>query len=87
MPTPRPPVGGIPCSIAVRNSSSRRSVSSSSNLLRSSSCCSMRSRWSRGSFNSVKELHISIPAMNPSNLSTKRESSRFALANGDISTG
>ena len=82
MPMPSPPVGGIPCSMAVRNSSSRRSVSSSSNRLRSCSCCSMRVPLVDGVVQlseRVAYLHAGDEPLKP--LNEACESPRFFLAN------
>ena len=60
MPRPRPPVGGMPYSRAARNSSSI-GWASSSPAARSAAAMAKRSRWSSGSFSSVKALPISMP--------------------------
>ena len=55
MPIPKPAVGGIPYSIALKKSSSK-TIASSSPLLLNSNCSSNLALWSIGSFNSENAL-------------------------------
>jgi hypothetical protein len=55
MPMPRPPVGGMPYSSAVRKSSSMSHASSSPAAL-SAACSSKRPRWSMGSLSSENQV-------------------------------
>jgi hypothetical protein len=95
IPTPRPPVGGMPYSIARRKSSSITSASGSLPpylaSISSADCiflCSWkRSLCSTGSLSSVKALANSRPQIKASKRSTRRSLSRFLLARGDISAG
>ena len=69
MPIPKPPVGGMPCSSADRNSSSTPHASSSpASFL--AAWASNLSRWSTGSVSSLNEFAISRPVANSSNRST-----------------
>ncbi len=86
IPSPRPPVGGMPCSSARRKSSSKGCASSSPAACRRC-CCSKRARCSSGSFSSLNAFATSIPPMNPSKRSTRPGCERCGFANGDSSIG
>src|SRR5690606_4213354 len=86
MPSPRPPVGGIPYSSATRKSSSRRWASSSPVPLRTSRA-SNRLGWSRGSLCSPNALPCSMPTATGSNRSTRPGRERCPLASGLITSG
>ena len=68
------------------NDSSKGWASSSPRRI-SSACCSKRRRCSSGSLSSLNELAISIPPTKASQRSTSPSSVRWALANGESSTG
>ena len=83
MPTPTPPVGGIPCSSA-SDVVVVVGLVSSSPAASSSRCCSKRARCSSGSFSSVNALANSIPpAAKASQRSTRPASERWSLAKGE----
>jgi len=86
MPIPKPPVGGIPYSKAVKKSSSTPCASKSPAAFLSA-CASNLCRWSMGSVNSEKLLANSRPTTYNSNLSTRSVFERWGLAKGEISTG
>src|SRR6266446_2711416 len=86
MPTPTPPVGGIPISSARRKSESRTCASSSPRS-RSFPCCSKARLCSSGSFCSENEFATSMPATISSKRSTTSGSPRFTFASGEISRG
>src|SRR6185437_19034 len=86
IPRPTPPVGGMPCSNASRNSSSWGWASSSPASARRA-WASKRARCSSGSVSSEKALAISMPPANASQRSARRSSSRWARASGESSIG
>ena len=77
-PMPRPPVGGIPYSSAVRKSSSTSHASSSPAAL-SAACASKRWRWSIGSFSSENAFACSRPTIKSSKRSVYAGLSRHLL--------
>src|SRR6218665_3523373 len=79
-------VGGMAYSSARKKSSSSAIASSSPRFPRAA-CSSKRRRWSIGSFNSVKELQISLPLQMASKRSANPSLLRCFLASGDISMG
>ena len=86
MPMPMPPVGGMPCSRAVRKSSSTPHASSSPAAFLAA-CASKRSLWSIGSVSSEKALASSRPTQKSSKRSVTPGLERCGLASGEISTG
>ena len=86
IPIPIPPVGGMPYSSASMKSTSISEASSFPSSF-SFNWARNRSRWSIGSFNSVKALAYSRLLMKSSNRSVKRGSWAFFLASGEISIG
>src|SRR5205807_3906884 len=85
-PTPSPPAGGMPTSIASRKSSSMGGISAAP-AARSCACSSKRRRWSTGSLSSLNALASSRPATMSSKRSTKRGSSTRRRASGETSAG
>src|SRR5207248_1733006 len=81
-PSPMPPVGGMPCSIATRKSSSK-GWASTSPASRRRTCSSNRARWTRGSLSSENALAISMPPAKASKRSTSSVLSGFPLASVD----
>jgi len=83
IPTPIPPVGGIPVSSAKRKSSSTSPCLSKL----ASACCFNISLCRIGLFCSLKALASSSPAMNTSNLSVSCGLPVILLARGESSAG
>mmetsp|Transcript_28987 Transcript_28987/g.93126 ORF Transcript_28987/g.93126 Transcript_28987/m.93126 type:complete len:224 (-) Transcript_28987:1330-2001(-) len=86
IPMPSPPVGGMPCSSAVRKSSSTPHASSSPAAFLAA-CASNRARWSTGSVSSENALASSRPTAKSSNRSVTPGRVRCGLASGDTSVG
>mmetsp|Transcript_461 Transcript_461/g.935 ORF Transcript_461/g.935 Transcript_461/m.935 type:complete len:221 (+) Transcript_461:110-772(+) len=86
MPMPSPPVGGMPCSSAVRNSSSTSHASRSPASF-FAACASKRRRWSSGSVSSEKALASSLPTTKSSKRSVTPVRERCGFASGLTSVG